>query len=124
MFVLDEAALERVALDLLARPAIQARFRALFAPAAEGATSEQTYATLTQFAKLHGVSVRSVRRWVRLGLPAHRVGKRSVRIRLREGSAWVESGAAIVAKRPRKSRTGRTNHEAEAVPRPVLERTG
>ena len=53
---------------------------------------ESVFVTIKTFAGKHAVCTRTVRRWMKLGLPYHRAGKRVIRIPLVEASKFVTEG--------------------------------
>ncbi len=54
------------------------------------------YMTLAEYARARNVSLSTVKRWCRLGLPCARSG-RVVRVRVEDADHWNDSGAADAA---------------------------
>src|SRR5258705_2080434 len=56
---------------------------------------------LVRFAERHDVSLSTVKKWVRLGLPTNGIVGRGVRVKVEEGDRWVDSGGPVLALRTR-----------------------
>jgi hypothetical protein len=63
-----------------------------------------TYCTMLAFSSAHDVSIRTVKKWVTLGLPSYKIGGIR-RVSVEAATAWLESGAANAPKfKPRAKR--------------------
>jgi hypothetical protein len=70
---------------------------------AQDPTDPAPFATIKQFAHRHQVSTRTIRNWIKLGMPSYKNG-RIVRIVVEFADRWVIAGGPNKRQRPKPTR--------------------
>lgn len=97
MFTLDVPAFIIVLKRVLADPEVRDLLRAALVTQS-GQPGPRLYATSEQYAEHRGVSLSTVKRWIKLGLPSSmNVGVR--RINVEQSDEWLDSGGTNIHRR-------------------------